>query len=151
MIDAIRFARAGESCSGEVPIADRDRLLDLLADDQGTINFLVRGELAGGRPTLHLTIEAVVKLVCQRCLEPYDQSVKIDSRLPIARNEAELERWERDDPLLDALLADQALDVLALVEDEILLGLPVAPRHPEGECGWFVGKADGRVEGLADN
>lgn len=60
--------------------------------------------------------------------------MRIDQVFPVARNEAQLELWERSDPLLDALVADPELDVLTLVEDEILLSLPVAPRHAEGGC-----------------
>jgi uncharacterized metal-binding protein YceD (DUF177 family) len=36
--------------------------------------------------------------------------------------------------MLDALVADPGLDVAVLVEDEILLAIPLVPMHPEGEC-----------------
>jgi uncharacterized metal-binding protein YceD (DUF177 family) len=39
-----------------------------------------------------------------------------------------------EDPLVDAQVAESRLDVASLVEDEILLSLPLMPRHPEGEC-----------------
>ncbi len=64
----------------------------------------------------------------------YPEALSLDSLLPVARNEAELERWERLDPLLDALVADPSLDLAALVEDEILLSLPPVPLHAEGQC-----------------
>ena len=54
--------------------------------------------------------------------------------LPIARDESELALWEAEDPLVDALIADTRFDVASLVEDEILLSLPVVPRHADGEC-----------------
>ncbi len=140
-IDALRFARAGEICSGGVPISTFDRLHDLLADEQGSVSFRIQGEQLDGRPALRLMIETDVHLVCQRCLGHFEQALRIDNRLPIARDEAELERWELDDPLLDVMLGDPALDVLTLVEDEILLGLPVAPHHLEGECALIGGDA----------
>jgi uncharacterized protein len=64
----------------------------------------------------------------------YPELLELDSVLPVARNEAELQRWEALDPLLDALVADPALDLAALVEDEILLGIPLVPMHPDGDC-----------------
>ncbi len=64
----------------------------------------------------------------------YAELLELDSVLPVARNEAELLRWEALDPLLDALVADPALDLAALVEDEILLGIPLVPMHAEGDC-----------------
>jgi uncharacterized protein len=39
-----------------------------------------------------------------------------------------------DDDEVDAIEAEPRLDVLALIEEELLLGLPFAPRHPDGEC-----------------
>lgn len=131
----MRFARAGESLSGEVPLADLGRLVEGLLSDQGSARYRVQGGMELGRLVLRLEIDLVVMLRCQYCLEPYMQELRIEQVLPLARNEAELERWEKDDPLLDALVADDSLDVLKLVEDEILLGLPVVPRHPDGECG----------------
>lgn len=134
-LDSLRFARVGDRLSGEVPVAQFDRLSDSLVSDEGSVSYVLQGRTEFGRPVLYLEIDADVVLRCQYCLEPYLQSLHIEQALPLARDEAELERWERDDPLLDALIAEPALDVLALVEDEILLGLPVAPRHPDGGCG----------------
>jgi uncharacterized metal-binding protein YceD (DUF177 family) len=54
----------------------------------------------------------------------------LDTVLPVARNEAELLRWEALDPLLDALVADPQLDLAVLVEDEILLSLPSGADAP---------------------
>lgn len=133
--DSMRFARAGETLSGVVAIADLARLRDLLSDDAGSVAYRISGQSRSGRPALRLEIETTVRLICQYCLEAFERVIQVDTSLPLARDEAELERWERDDPLLDALVADSAADVLTLVEDEILLSLPVAPRHADGICG----------------
>ncbi len=45
-----------------------------------------------------------------------------------------LDEAEEDDDEMDAIEAETRLDVLALIEEELLLGLPFAPRHTEGEC-----------------
>lgn len=134
-VDSLRFAHAGESIAGEVPLAKLGRLVDSLTSDEGKVRFGLQGGMDSGRPVLRLQVDAAVMLRCQYCLDPYRHELRIERVLPLARNEAELARWERDDPLLDALLVDPSLDVLALVEDEILLSLPVAPRHLEGHCG----------------
>lgn len=131
----MRFARAGERLSEVAPVADLPRLVEGLVSDEGNVEYLLQGGMEYGRPVLRLAIEATVVLRCQYCLEPYRQQLKIERVLPLARDEAELDRWERDDPLFDALIAEPALDVMALVEDEILLSLPVVPRHPDGGCG----------------
>lgn len=83
---------------------------------------------------LRLEVSATLHLVCQRCLGEFAHAVSLLSVLPVARDEAELARWEKDDPLLDALVAERHMDLPALIEDEILLSLPVVPRHADGAC-----------------
>jgi uncharacterized protein len=134
-LDSLRFARTAGRLAAEAPVATFDRLVGSLASDQGYVRYVLLGQTASGRPALRLEIDADVVLRCQYCLELFPHRLHINQVLPVARDEAELERWEQEDPLLDALLAEPALDVLALVEDEMLLGLPIAPRHPTGGCG----------------
>jgi uncharacterized protein len=118
-----------------VLVADLSRLAEGLVSSEGSVRFQLRGKMESGRPTLELSIDTVLILPCQYCQEPYLQELHVARVLPLARDEAELARWEQGDPLLDALVADPMLDVLMLVEDEILLSLPVVPRHPGEICG----------------
>jgi uncharacterized protein len=133
-VDSLSFARSGDALSGEYSVSEMVRLQGLLASDEGRIRFQLNGSMVAGRPTLQLLLDAELQLVCQRCLEPCTQSVRSVSNMPIARDERELARWEGDDPLVDAQIAESRLDVRNLVEDEILLSLPLMPRHAEGEC-----------------
>lgn len=138
-IDSLRFARTGECLSGELPVASLVRLSGGLPSPDGAVRYRLCGTMREGRPCLELKVEATVQMICQRCLEPFAVNVVSESVMPVARDEAQLELWERDDPLLDALVADPHQHVPALVEDEMLLSLPVVPRHPEGECGPVAG------------
>lgn len=133
-VDSLSFARSGDALSGEFAVSEMARLQGLLASEDGSVRFQLNGSMAAGRPTLQLLLDAELQLICQRCLEPYTQSVRSVSSMPIARDERELVRWESDDPLVDAQIAEPRLDVRNLVEDEILLSLPLMPRHAEGEC-----------------
>jgi uncharacterized protein len=133
-IDSLRFAHAGECLTGEWPVTDLPRLAGSLASDAGVVHYRLCGKVAAGRPALELEVSAEVQMICQRCLGPCIQVVASHGLLPIARDEVQLAAWERDDPLVDALLADAQLDVQTLVEDEILLSLPVVPRHLDGAC-----------------
>jgi len=134
-IDSLRFAQAGECLTGEWQVAGLKRLVGSLASDAGLVRYRLCGTVAAGRPTLELDVSAEVQMICQRCLGQYTQAVMTHSLLPIAHDAGQLASWERDDPLVDALLADAQMDVQTLVEDEILLSLPVVPRHTEGACG----------------
>ncbi len=83
--------------------------------------------------SLRLEIRGEVQLVCQRCLGAMMHPVRIERTLYLARNETELERLDAL-PDGDAILAGEALDLVGLVEDEVLLSLPLAAMHAEGEC-----------------
>jgi len=73
-----------------------------------------------------------VPLVCQRCLQPFDFAVAQQTGLLLAREEAELEALDAGEA--EVVLAAAPLDALTLVEDEVLLSLPFAPSHDEGQC-----------------
>lgn len=92
------------------------------------------------RPVLRLEVKATVWLICQRCLAEYPEVLSLRSVIAVARDAAELARWEKEEPLLDALLAETRMDLPALVEDEILLSLPLVPLHPTGGCGSAAGE-----------
>lgn len=134
-LDLLRFALSGGCLEGALRADELPRLRGNLTSEDVAVQYRVTGGLVAGRPVLKMAIDGYVWLTCQRCLELYQERFELRSELPVARDEAELARWEAEDPLLDALVADGRQDVATLVEDEILLGLPVVPRHAEGECG----------------
>jgi len=137
-IDSLQFAKSGGRLSGEIRAEkfheELPRLADVLSSESPPVQYQLMGEIHSGRPTLHLSVSVQVTLVCQRCLEDFVEVLDLDRVYPIARNEAELVRWERDEPLLEALVAESRLVVTELVEEEILLSLPTVPHHDEGEC-----------------
>jgi uncharacterized protein len=134
-IDSLRFAASAGRMSGEYSLQELDRLHDVLASRDGAIRWWLEGGREAGRPVLRLGIRGCLMLVCQRCLAPCAFTLEVDATLPVARDEAELCRWESEDPLLDGLVAEPHLDVRDLIEDEVLLSLPAIPRHPVGGCG----------------
>lgn len=76
-------------------------------------------------------VETAVSVICQRCLAPCELALEADFELGIVATEQQAESLaERYEPLL----ADSALLLADLVEDELLLVLPAFPRHPEGAC-----------------
>ncbi|MCX7241497.1 MAG: DUF177 domain-containing protein [Burkholderiales bacterium] len=80
---------------------------------------------------LRLRADAVLPLVCQRCLGPADIAVEVDRWLRFVATE-EQAAAEDDASEEDVLVLSRAFDLLQLVEDEILMALPVAPMH--GVC-----------------
>ena len=142
--DALDLAARGEALAGEVDVSRRPRVADRLAPK--TISASIAWRIVGardalGRPMLAVTVEGNLPLECQRCLQPFDAPIAQRSELLLARDDAELKRLDAEDA--EVLPAAAPLDAMTLVEDEILLWLPFAPRHPEGQCPAGVAAASG--------
>ncbi len=77
--------------------------------------------------------EGLIKLRCQRCLGELVHVLDLHTDLLLVKTEKELSSFDEDESV-DCILAEPDLDVLALIEDEIILSLPISPRHEESEC-----------------
>lgn len=138
--DAFAFARDGRVLDGTLAVAELDRLHDLLAEIGGEVTFRLEGFKGdSGEAMLHLEASGTIPLACQRCLEAVPCNLNVDALLELVLAGAELSQDELEDDTRDFLPVGRELDVVELVEDEILLALPVAPRHEK--CG-LPGAAD---------
>ena len=150
--DAFKLAADGGTLSGDVDARTLDRAVDRLAPGSGEAR--IRWRIAGGhdalqRPALTVAIEGTFPLVCQRCLQVFGAPIVQETRLLLARDEAELRRLDTEES--EVVLAATPLDARVLVEDEVVLSLPFAPHHPDGECspgrGWAYAADDARRHG----
>jgi uncharacterized protein len=134
-IDTRTFAQQGEMLSGEFPLATLTRLRDILASDVGGVRFRLIGKLDPNRQALiECIIEVELQLTCQRCLTPFAFPLKLKSRFVPVRDASELPAIEEEGDEADYLVADPHTDVRALIEEEILLALPIAPMHRPEAC-----------------
>jgi DUF177 domain-containing protein len=133
--DAFRLATRGEALAGEMDVKRRERIVDRLAatDVPAAIAWRIEGGRdARERPMLTLSLRGSLPLLCQRCLQRFDAVIEQASELLLARDEADLARLDADER--EVVLGTVPLDALTLIEDELLLSLPFAPMHPEGQC-----------------
>lgn len=134
VIDSLEFARTGQTLSGRLAVPALSRLRDSLADELGEIEFVVRGARdARRRPVLAVEISGLLHLECQRCLGQLEFPLRISNTLLLV-NAGEVAAGVLDGEDADWIEASGALDVAQLLEDEIILALPYAPRHEEGQC-----------------
>jgi len=132
VIDSRSFGTEGASLRGELAVASLGRLLDLLTDSAGCVQYRIQGGIGSlGRSQLLLAVEGLLSLRCQRCLEAIDYRLEVRSLLEFVDEEGDLTQEELEDDSRDFLPHQQELDVAVLVEDEILLALPTAPRHDD--------------------
>ena len=125
---------------GHWPLIGMTRLLDSLygqPTDEARVAWSASGSrrvMAGSGPAiwLQLRAEVSVMLQCQRCLQGLVQRLAVDRPFRFVRTEAEADALD-ETAEEDVLVLPPRLDVLALVEDELILALPLVPRH-EGTC-----------------
>lgn len=127
IIDPLRFARERGQIRNALNLAEMKRLRDGLYSSDNAVEYVLSGE-SGDKPFLHVEIFGSLVLQCQRCLGPLPFRLAIDSTLIVAEGGREI------DDQLEWIPAEDRIDPMILIEDEILLALPVAPRHPEGQC-----------------
>ena len=133
-VDPWLLAEQEKVLEGRIPLEDLPRLSSLLVEESGdAVVVLAFGKDDSGRSVVHSRIEADLKLECQRCLQSMNHVVNARSELALVRGPVEAEQLPEElDPLL--VEENQVLQVLQLVEDELLLSIPISPRHPAGTC-----------------
>lgn len=80
-------------------------------------------------PIIELALNAEIWLVCQRCLQPYLHSLSNQHRFEVVKSEMEADAAAMDDDEKDAVVGSEEFDLCNLIEDELLLSLPLIPHH----------------------
>jgi uncharacterized protein len=129
--DPLKLVRDRGVLSGRLDAVTLPRVAELLIEDSAPVTWRIEGTTdAVGRPALAIALDGVLPLECQRCLEVVHWPVSQRTELLLARTDAELARLDGESEL-EVVLAQGPLDPLALVEDELVLATPFAPRHTE--------------------
>lgn len=135
--DVAAFAAAGTPTAGEWPLAALQRLSSACMPRPDAADASVRWQASGARAvlggagmqsTLRLVADATVSLECQRCLQAMRVPLHVDRRLFFVEGEDAAAALDTDSED-DVLTLEPAIDLRALVEDEMLLALPLVPRH----------------------
>ena len=149
-VDAWREVRARRSFQGQLPVSVFHRLADVIASTDGDVTY----ELDFGRDEFNIAYVAVrakapLTVICQRSLEPFVLLVEIDTRLGLIVEESEEAALP---PGYEALLVEQdgKLDLVATIEDELLLALPLVPVNPDYELPDDIVGADEEEEASPD-
>lgn len=144
IIDNIEFARKSLEFHDTIPVLQFNRLEDALASNKGELDCRLLGKVvSGNRLELELSVQGVLRLTCQRCLEPFDYNLDIKSGFIVVHDESDIPPEDDDLDDYDYLVADARMQVFELIEDEVLLALPLAPKHAGEDCG-----ADGMIAAL---
>ena len=136
-LDVAAFAEQAQALEGQWPLAALARLAEIavVADAPGDgVSWQLQGERrtrlgADDETWLHVEADATVTMQCQRCLQPVPVRIAVDRWLRfVPGGEAAAAALDADSED-DVLPLQRAVDAQALVEDELLLELPLVPRH----------------------
>jgi len=135
LVDSLEFSRSAEVLRGKIATAKLRRLRDYLFSADGVIEYELSGAVdAEGKSLLHLAIRGKLYLKCQRCLGELAHAVDLVSDLLLIEDEKEFPEITEENEAVDCILAEAEMDVLALLEEEIILKLPISPRHETAAC-----------------
>ncbi len=137
-LDVRAFAQAGAELAAEEPLARFERLRDeCLPGSDGPlapVRWQAHGELRpaakGGEPAVWLRLQAraVVPLACQRCLGAAETALEVDRWFRFVADEATA-ALEDDECEEDVLALEPRPSLHELLEDELLMALPLVPMH----------------------
>lgn len=134
-LDVRRFAEEGAELESSDALGRYSRLVSetAQADAARQVHWHVRGEMLNPQHVqpeiwLHLDADATLPLVCQRCLNPVEVPLAVHRSFRFVADEATAAA-EDDESEEDLLALSRNFDLPELVEDELLMEVPVAPRH----------------------
>lgn len=135
-LDVVNFARDALSLKGEGMLADWPRLAqEIFGSDMpaSPVVWQLQGRLvpqSGGADQIWLDLTASVNLPmqCQRCLMPVLETVQAERSFRFVADEATAAALD-DEAEEDILVISRDFDALALIEDELILSLPLVPLH----------------------
>lgn len=130
----IRYAEQRRLITGEMPLRGMSRLAELLLDSSESVRVTLQCDIdSDGYRIVSGELATTLQLSCQRCLEPVRLPLQLTIALAAVMDERAAEQLPSHyEPLL--LSADGSCFLRDLIEDELLLALPVITRHPEGAC-----------------
>jgi len=136
-LDVAAFAQAGASLSGRDPLQKYERLAQELRrpEADSTIEWQAQGEhraAADGsvRPALHLRASVALPLTCQRCMGTVATPLEVDQWYRFVATE-DIAMAQDDESEEDLLVMEPHFDLLTVLEDELLMALPLVPMHDE--------------------
>ncbi|TDR53751.1 uncharacterized protein DFP85_10839 [Halomonas ventosae] len=132
-VEPYKLAARAEHLEGLVALSDMARLAEEVGGQSGDaqvwLDFAIDPQ---GRREIRGHLKADLQLPCRRCLEPMAQQVESDFRLGMVTSDAlAAELPSTHEPVL---VENEQLNLLAVVEDELILSLPQVVYHDEAEC-----------------
>lgn len=132
-ITPLKFAQNEYKLVGRIAVGELDRLMEMLAGKDAEVALSLEFFLGDSRrPMITGELEAELPMFCQRCLDVVYVSIRAGLNLAVVWSEEQAKALPKDvDPLV---MKDDSTDLQQLVEDELLLSLPLVAYHENDRC-----------------
>jgi uncharacterized protein len=130
-LDVDRLSRGETEIDFDVPVSELPRLLSRMPGIGGTVRGTARFGRRSGFAAVELTLAGTVTLQCQRCMQPMQLALRSTTEVALILAEAAVA--EVPEELEPVLARDGRISVGELVEEELLLALPIVPLHEQLE------------------
>jgi uncharacterized protein len=140
--DVFEFARSGRQAAGAVRVSQLPRMLNEVPADAPDRDTLFTWQIEGStqpelqddgteaaQPYLRLALHGAAWLECQRCLAPYAQVFDVDAAYRLVATETEAAAFPLDEDEIEVIVGSNQFDLVELIEEELLLSLPLVPKH----------------------
>jgi uncharacterized protein len=118
---------------GDLKVAELVRFTQALADDIGSVSYILKMGYNDERlPVINGQVSGLVKLECQRCLQPTDWEFESSFTVVIVWDEERVKHVISGTEVIVA--PDGMVELLTILEDELLICLPIVAYHPEDKC-----------------
>ena len=133
LIDPEAFAAQAQKLQGSFRLEELDERVwshEYLAAKGSMVDFtLSGGKDRWQRLYVDLAVRAELPLYCQRCMQPMTFPIDESVHIVLFPSEEKLDEAMLSDDELEGMLMPEVLDVRELVEDQILMAMPLSPRH----------------------
>lgn len=132
-IDPKQLAHKGETLEGTILLAKMSRLLEMLYEKTGVAVFHLHfGKNQAGFYVISGEVAAELQLLCQRCNQPMNYRATSKVHLSPIVHEKQAKALPKN--LEPIVIQDESIELLALIEDELLLALPMVAMHDNEKC-----------------
>lgn len=133
MVNVARLIAAGSDLHGHLPLQSLERLGDMLVESEGEVEYNLHfGRDEQGRQMITGELGATVVMQCQRCLAPVSIRLQRPMAWECVWSEAQFPNIAPGhDPYL---MVEEPVPLAGLVEDELILSLPLVARHEADEA-----------------
>lgn len=138
-LDPYKSAQRRLECQGYVELLDLERLNAVTQDNSGQINVNLTFDVdEQGLVTITGNAKTSLTLICQRCSDNFLLPMEVSFSFSPVKNEDAAEALPS---YYDAIELDEngEVNLRKLVEDELLLAIPLIPKHELDDC---AAKAD---------